>query len=506
MNFLADISPFRRKSTPKLRPPPAPEPPRPPPPPGCPLRFEITPKALGAGSYGSVMLGTDRERENCSVAVKCVPDGKMRLEALVREVAIMQRLSAAPHPSVVNFHAWLQPGSKEVRAVGALDIELAECHCLIMDIVHGGEVFDHVINHGALREADAAPLMARICTSVQHAHSLGIVHRDLKLENVLFTQDDIDTPVGERAIKLIDWGLAHQLAMRPDGTVEREVLHSRCGSRSYMAPEVAVCSGRDGPGYDGFSADVWSLGICLFAMLVGFFPFEQADPQRDWRAARVLAAQRAGKSTIETIFAFYPRKQLEVSEQAHRLLDRMLRFDAKSRPSLDAILASPLLAAHAPKPAVSSSELPATWSVAPQPAEEPPVLTLLSISDIDAALSAPADGRPAGEADAPPPTANLVRVTSEASSSGSSVSTTKTRGHPVNRLAALRQEHAPVSVSVAGGARLESISSPGGAKGDAKGDWGEGGERVGASSPMKQQKGARGSWMARRAASPTPAY
>ena len=66
-------------------------------------------------------------------------------------------------------------------------------------------------------------------------------------------------------------------------------------------------------GYNGFVSDVWSLGVCLFAMHLGFFPFEQANPALDWRARRVAQAQSSGGSAMATIFSFYPAMEVRLS-------------------------------------------------------------------------------------------------------------------------------------------------------------------------------------------------
>ena len=87
-------------------------------------------------------------------------------------------------------------------------------------------------------EAEAGRLFTQVASAVSHAHGLGVAHRDLKLENMLFMEKE-SHPACARELKLIDWGLAHQHGLRGDGTVVPELLRSRCGSRSYMAPEVA---------------------------------------------------------------------------------------------------------------------------------------------------------------------------------------------------------------------------------------------------------------------------
>jgi len=225
---------------------------------------------------------------------------------------------------------------------------LTSCHCIVTELIRGGELFDHIVNNDGLTEREAGPLFAQLLDAVRVAHCLGIAHRDLKLENVLLCGKPGE-PDATR-IKLIDWGLAHQHKME-HGLVVKEVLKSRCGSRSYMAPEVSDREIASTIGYDGFKADVWSLGVCLFAIHLAYFPFEEAQPAKDWRAKRVLEAQQEGESTIQTIFSFYPNKACKLSEPLIALLDRMLMFDSAKRATLQEVLESewmrPLMVASA---------------------------------------------------------------------------------------------------------------------------------------------------------------
>ena len=329
-------------------------------------RYMVSGKVLGNGAYGAVHAGTARCADGSyeNAAVKLIPEGRMQLEALAREAAIMERLSRSGHPSMLRFHAWLTPGSIEVHAKGGeggeeLAVKLPTSHCLVMEAVAGGELFDYIVAQRGLSEREAGALFAQIGEAVRTAHELGIAHRDLKLENVLFAREG---GLGQKLLKLIDWGLAHQHEVGEDGAIVHERLHSRCGSRSYMAPEVITCtSGRHrsgsrtrdsraardpAAGFDAFAADVWSLGICLFAMLFGFFPFEQADASKDWRAEKAREAERAGGSVIDTIIGFYPKKKLAISPAARELLDAMLSFDPNRRCTLGGALASAWLAPH----------------------------------------------------------------------------------------------------------------------------------------------------------------
>jgi len=220
---------------------------------------------------------------------------------------------------------------------GSLPKALRGCHALVMDAARGGELFEYVVQRDGLDESESGPLFGQLIKAVQHAHDLGIAHRDLKLENVLLCEGGTDTT---NKIQLIDWGLAHQHVLASDGSPVPESLHSRCGSRSYMAPEVTNKEVSSTQGYDGFQADIWSLGVCLFAIHLGFFPFETANKESDWRARRVAMAQLKGESTMATILAFYSGGDNDLSDALVSLLDRMLVFDPKQRATLNEVASS----------------------------------------------------------------------------------------------------------------------------------------------------------------------
>jgi len=318
-----------------------------------PTRFVASTRKLGTGAYGAVLQGTDL----CTgepVAIKMIPEGRMKPASLEREVAMLRRLSEADHPALLHFHAHVRPAEIKAGEVKAKDNAtlpltkpLNQCHALVMEACRGGELFEYVVSRDGLNEGESAPIFAQLVDAVRCAHSLGIAHRDLKLENVLLCGRDGESDAAR--IKLIDWGLAHQHAFDPDGNVIFEMLHSRCGSRSYMAPEVTNRQISSVRGYDGFQADVWSLGVCLFAIHLGFFPFEQADPESDWRARRVVEAQRRGGSSMATIFGFYPQKPLSLSPALLHLLDHMLVFDPSRRATLADVAAHPWIVNHMPE-------------------------------------------------------------------------------------------------------------------------------------------------------------
>lgn len=364
---------------------------------GVACRFVATSTKLGSGAYGAVLLGNDLITRE-PVAIKFIPDGRMRNTSLEREVTLLQRLSDIKHPALVKFHGHVRPAdvkAGEIRADGSLPLPKPHttCHALVMEAVRGGELFDYVVKMEGLGEPESAPLFGQLCDAVHAAHGLGIAHRDLKLENVLLVRKkNAPAPsagTGQReqqhqsAIKLIDWGLAHQHVLGPNGQIVQEMLHSRCGSRSYMAPEVTNRDISSTVGYDGFAADVWSLGVCLFAMHLAFFPFEQANPEHDWRARRVIEAQRAGKSTMATILSFYPQKAVNggLSDSLLSLLDRMLVFNPRKRAPLAEVLCSEWLAPHVPSRAFAMPRSLALANMPSRGGHTRSVSTSSSISD-----------------------------------------------------------------------------------------------------------------------------
>merc|ERR1719440_1023205 len=146
-----------------------------------------------------------------------------------------------------------------------------------------------------MSEAIARGFLCQLIDGVAYCHLAGVAHRDLKLENVLLTEGGV--------LKLIDFGLSHVYPRLADKvSIDRtKPLKDVCGSKSYAAPEVLAAKG-----YDGFAADIWSLGVCLFAMLSGFFPLDEAS-LNDWRYPKLCDAQEKKQSTVVAVYSWYRR-------------------------------------------------------------------------------------------------------------------------------------------------------------------------------------------------------
>lgn len=104
-----------------------------------------------------------------------------------------------------------------------------------------------------LEENETKKIYSQICQGISYCHAKNIVHRDLKLENILIDENKL--------VKIIDFGFS--IAIAPDKT-----LNIFCGTPSYMAPEIVSKKN-----YKGHATDIWALGILLFTLLCGHFPF-----------------------------------------------------------------------------------------------------------------------------------------------------------------------------------------------------------------------------------------
>ncbi|KAL4785388.1 kinase-like domain-containing protein [Aspergillus varians] len=235
-------------------------------------------RQLGHGTFSQVSLAVRLELEGGGdfvhsrpdtatatqklVAIKIIDHGpaggadEERLEvSLKREVEILKSLN---HPSLVQLKAF---GSDEKRAL------------LVLDYCPGGDLFE-VLSHNTrpLTPSLIRRIFAELVAAVRYLHEHYVVHRDLKLENVLVNlpteslQKITDWRTYDRAVVTVsDLGLSRRIPEPP----ESPLLQTRCGSEDYAAPEILM-----GQPYDGRSTDGWALGVLLYAMMESRLPFD----------------------------------------------------------------------------------------------------------------------------------------------------------------------------------------------------------------------------------------
>lgn len=136
---------------------------------------------------------------------------------------------------------------------------------MIMELCGGGELYEYVMKVGRLDEVDAREIFSQLCSACAYFHNRGVIHRDLKLENVLFKRK----PTSDLTVKIVDFGIAGSSNPNKDGD------KSNAGSLSYMPPEVLDNSCTQAKP----SIDVWALGAILFALIMGRLPFHGHTPE-----------------------------------------------------------------------------------------------------------------------------------------------------------------------------------------------------------------------------------
>ncbi|ORY34243.1 kinase-like domain-containing protein [Naematelia encephala] len=268
---------------------------------------------LGEGAFSSVWSASSVPRTdsiNKLVAIKILPrhltatNARTRI-AFVREVEVLRHIS---HPNIVGFVS---------------SFETASHHCLVLEKMAGGEMFELLADECHRKrmlaggdEGFVRRVFGELARGVGWLHEVGVVHRDIKLENILFTINPFDLPrtanngipldlLPSPLVKLTDFGLSRFI----DPT--SPLLATRCGSESFAAPEIIM-----GRAYDGRLTDAWACGVVLYALVVGELPFDADERKR--RMMRIAKG-------------VYTWPQGIGSQGVHEVVEVLLRRDPRQR-------------------------------------------------------------------------------------------------------------------------------------------------------------------------------
>jgi len=209
-------------------------------------RFLIE-RRIGSGGFGVVYEAWDGRLER-TVAVKAIESSGDTGGRVLREAQAAARLN---HPGIVTLYEMGEEGGNALLVTEHVD----------------GPTLAELSRSGALSDREIGEIGADLCEALDHAHSRGVVHRDIKPQNVLVAED------GEPRAKLMDFGIA-RLADAASLTAPGDVV----GTLAYMSPEQA--EGREA----GPQADVYSLALMLYECWTGENPNRRATPAATARA------------------------------------------------------------------------------------------------------------------------------------------------------------------------------------------------------------------------------
>jgi serine/threonine protein kinase len=279
---------------------------------------------LGEGAFGKVYPATHRGTREL-VALKKIPKKYTDTNSFQNEMdALLQIRSNGGHPYICSLRE---------------NFEDSQHYYLILDLVSGGEMFDHLIRMGAYSEADAARLVSEVANALTFLHGMGVVHGDLKPENLMLSTDRSEDAV----IQLVDFGCAQVAqeegaaggggnggAERGDNRVVSERRWSGGNTPAYCPPEVLEKK-RDPltP-----SVDVWSLGVIMFIMLTGLHPFDLNANATDAEIEHCIKTRQAPPLRNSPITA-------HLSPSAIDVIEKCLQWDSKDRITASELLEHP---------------------------------------------------------------------------------------------------------------------------------------------------------------------
>jgi len=256
-------------------------------------------RVLGQGAFSVVKEGVDKKTSQ-KVAIKVIQKTTVAgddIKLLRREV---HNLKALDHPNILKLYDVYEDDKQ---------------FFLIMELVQGKELFDKIVERGQYSEKDASHISRQFVAAIEYLHSKGIAHRDLKPENLLSIGS------GEKEVlKVADFGLSKNFG--------DEKMMTSCGSPGYVAPEVLECESY------GKEVDMWSIGVIIYILLVGYPPFYADNDPALFK--KIMACDYEFGEGWDVI-----------SESAKDLLRHLIVKDPKKRFTATAALNHPWLKANA---------------------------------------------------------------------------------------------------------------------------------------------------------------
>ncbi len=239
---------------------------------------------LGAGGMGEVYRALHTKLGRV-VAIKILSDAARDRSSLERSYNEARIQASLQHPAIAAFYGFYEHEGRP---------------CILMEYVPGESLAERIRREGALEVTEALHIFERVTDAIAHIHRQGIIHRDIKSNNVKFTSTD--------QVKILDFGIA-----RAAHTARVTKIGAVVGTAENLAPEQI-----DGKEADTRS-DVWALGVLLYEMLTGRLPFEVKTLPELYR--KICSVEYVPASKLNPA----------VSQALERVLQRCLRRNPKDR-------------------------------------------------------------------------------------------------------------------------------------------------------------------------------
>ncbi|KAK9508442.1 hypothetical protein O3M35_005997 [Rhynocoris fuscipes] len=263
---------------------------------------------LGEGSYSKVYLCKKKDQQqemrggapvSYVLALKIVDSNKTSAEYtkkfLPRELSVLMKIR---HPNIIRLYMLLQRKSK---------------FYILMRYAERGDLLEYILGNGLITENRARFWTYQIATAIEYLHTMNVVHRDIKTENILITECF--------NVKLTDFGFSRFIG-------HEELSSTYCGSISYSPPEILELKP-----HDAKKSDMWSFGVVIFVMLIKRLPFRESENPKD------LLAEQLQKSYIMP-----PKMEEVLSLPSKKALKHLLQPNPAKRWDIKELLGSQWIA------------------------------------------------------------------------------------------------------------------------------------------------------------------
>ncbi|KAK3096801.1 hypothetical protein FSP39_003437 [Pinctada imbricata] len=262
---------------------------------------------IGQGTFGKVFKVKHKE-SGVHWAMKVINKEKAggpAIKLIEREVAILKRVQ---HENIITLNEVFETGKKIY---------------LIMELCEGGELADAVKEKGSYPEEDCKTIMTKLASAISYLHKNDIVHRDIKLENILLSQNP-ENPSDHLHIKVTDFGLS----VVKGGVGHDNMMQDFCGTPIYMSPEII-----DNKSYSQ-QCDVWAMGVIMYILMSGGPPFKSKDEDSLYDIIK--------KGEID----FSDKAWVDKPDNAKHLIQKLLLLDPAHRITASEVLHHPWITVY----------------------------------------------------------------------------------------------------------------------------------------------------------------